>query len=512
MNESLNIVVVEDDQTLNELIILRLKKENHQCLGFTNSTEAFEWLIRNHADLLIIDLMLPDYRGDELVEMLAGKQVKIPFIVATGKGSEDIAVQMLKKGARDYLVKNSGFLSTLPGTVENVWREVKLEKLLDESRKLVEEQNVLLSAIHQLSPDGIMVFDTEHKIVSCNQKLLEIFGLDSETRPENGDEFLRHIASGLDNKDIFLEKTLFVNRNFSGLLMEEININDACYELYTIPLVTAGNDKSGRIWYFRDITIHKEAEREKEIARLEAEQNVKARSQFFAVVSHDVKAPLNSMIGFISLLENSLVTEEQKRYIGIIKASGEHLFMLINDILDMTKIERGSFEFTPCRAVLIDLIEQCLNIFAPVLRESGIKLESEIAEDVPAIITTDIVRLKQIIINLLSNAMKFTHQGYVKVKVRRRDEDFLEFEISDTGTGIPQEVQELIFSPFTQGSSEVHNKYGGSGLGLAISKQIVERFGGEISLTSSVGNGSTFIFSIPVDFSSPKAIRNKPAL
>lgn len=270
-------------------------------------------------------------------------------------------------------------------------------------------------------------------------------------------------------------------------------------ELYTSPMVDDDGKTLGRILYFRDISEHIKAHEIMRKAKHEVEKNAKMRTQFFAVVSHDVKSPLNSIMGFIDLLESSGVNETQIDYIETIKSSGEHLLTLINDILDFTKIEYGAMEFHVQNFGVEEVIANCVKSFLPLSKESGVELVFEVHEGVPEAINGDMLRFRQILINLLGNAMKFTHEGKVTVECMKHNDDYIRINVIDTGIGIDQDVQDYIFSPFSQADASIVQKYGGSGLGLAITKQLVEKFSGELTLESSPETGTLFSYTIPID-------------
>jgi signal transduction histidine kinase len=492
MIEPIKIVIVEDDPGLNELIKRHLKREGHDCSGFQKAGEAVAWLSGNKADLMIIDLVLPDCSGEEMLNMLHRNNINIPYIVATGQGSEATAVKMLKKGARDYMVKNSEFLDVLPATIDMVWREIQLEGLLEMAREKIQVQNATLSAVNEYSPDGILVLDPMDNIISYNHHLLEMWDLAKTSVLTSGAIFFRDISEKFSAPSEFINKINTLPVDSKGLIFEEIKYNGNRFELYTSPIDDEEQKPFGRIWFFRDISIHKEAQ---ELI----EENAKMRSRFFALVSHDLKSPLNSINGFIDLLATSELDEKQKEFVDTIKSSSNHLLILINDILDFSKIEYGAMEFHIDKVPVQEIFKDCVTSFMPEAEQTGIKLSCEIAKNVPASINGDILRLRQIVINFLSNAIKFTHEGYVRLTAKPHDDNFIMVEVCDSGIGISKEAQKHIFSPFTQAGADVAQSYGGSGLGLAICKELIEAMGGNLNLESEKGKGTTFSFTIPID-------------
>ncbi len=492
-NEQIKIAIVEDDEALCELIARRLNKEGHSCFKLRSAAETLAWFKANKADILLLDLKLPDASGEDLIASLQAIGVTIPFIVATGQGSEDTAVRLLKQGARDYLVKNAQFLDALPNTIAMAWREVQLEALLAKARERIRLQNATLSAINEFSPDGILSVRPDGSISSCNAALISDWELTEADIDKGAMHVFSAIAVKTGDPDAFLKSVLSVSDDFKGVASREVRAGERVFELFSAPI-----EQGGRVWFFHDFTLHKRAEERLQAAKEQTEANAKTRSMFFAVVSHDVRTPLNSISGFISLLESTRLDAQQQEYLKIVRASCEHLLILINDILDLSRLEHGVIELDSMPMSPALLIEECLDTFIPASAESGVELRKELSPDLPENIHGDQLRLRQILINLIGNAMKFTRKGAVTVACRPAPDapGFLEFQIRDTGIGIPKEVQKSLFEPFNQGGMEITKEYGGSGLGLSISKQLIERMGGKLSLESEPGVGSTFIFTI----------------
>ena len=260
-----------------------------------------------------------------------------------------------------------------------------------------------------------------------------------------------------------------------------------------------------------DITLRKEAEAALLHAKEAAEAADRAKSEFLAIVSHEIRTPINGVIGFAQILADSPLTPDQREQVAIIKSSGQALEKLIADILDLSKIEAGKIEIESSPFGLHRCVEEVIAFFQPKARAAALTLTSTIDADVPQIVNSDEARLRQILTNLIGNALKFTERGSISVHVScMRGEPVsmrdtrralrLFFSVTDTGIGIPTDKISKLFKPFSQVDSSSERRRSGTGLGLIISKRLCELMGGTISVESKLGEGTTFRFSVLTDY------------
>jgi len=235
-------------------------------------------------------------------------------------------------------------------------------------------------------------------------------------------------------------------------------------------------------------------------SRLDNENLNIRRIQFFSVISHEIRTPLSGIIGFSDFLKDSPLPDEQKEYVSIISQCSDTLLKLVNDLLDFSRIDSGRLDIDPHTFKIKDIILYLENVFSLECQKRNLQFHFEASNDIPEELVGDSHRIRQVLTNLVGNAIKFTESGSIQVMLKRQDpsSNFYCWSIADTGVGIHKDYLNQIFSPYTQEHSSTARQYGGSGLGLAISKKLVELMGGQLNVESTLGKGSTFYFTLPL--------------
>lgn len=519
-------ILIVDDETANLGVLFEhLQRAHFKVLVAEKAASALKRIELGHPDLLLLDVRLPDMDGFEICRLLKAREEtrEIPILFMTAATEILDKVKGFELGAVDYISK--------PFQIEEVLARIHTHLTLSRLKQQLQEQNDTLQeeiahriraqkAIERAKkewertfdtvPDLVTILDNEYRIVRINKTMASRMGLS----PKECIGKLCYVrAHGTDSPPSFCPHTQLLQDGRE----HKMEVYEPLLGGYFITTVTPVCDDEGRVvgsvHVARDITDRKQAEEELKKAKEQADLANQAKSVFLANMSHELRTPLNAILGFTQVMGNNphLSLEEQEN-LAIIQRSGEHLLTLINQVLDLSKIEAGRLTFDEKSFDLHRFLDDLENMFSLKARNKGLHLYFTRTEDVPRFIASDEVKLRQVLINLLNNAIKFTEAGSVELKVRneelgkKKEKNWtippssfliLHFSVADTGPGIPPQEQAQLFQAFhqTQLGKQMQE---GTGLGLTISRKFVQLMGGDISLDSKVGQGTTFSFEIPV--------------
>jgi two-component system, sensor histidine kinase and response regulator len=402
-----------------------------------------------------------------------------------------------------------------------------LEQVAERKRaeKWLAERTNFLNSLIENSPIGIVAVDSNQLIQICNPAFERLFLhsrkdikgkhlADLLSSPEVRDEVDSNRANLQQGKGSHLVTR---RRRADGILVD--------VEAFCVPLFADGKF-NGALLLYQDIAERKRAEEALLRGKEAAEAASRAKSEFLANMSHEIRTPMNGIIGMTELALDTDLTAEQRDYLGMVKTSANSLLTVVNDILDFSKIEAGKLDLDLADFPFQHTIGETLKALAFRAHQKRLELAWRVAPDVPLYLKGDMGRLRQILVNLVGNSVKFTEHGEIVVSAAKESEDpdgiMLHFQVRDTGIGIPPEKQQMVFDAFTQADTSASRKYGGTGLGLAITSRLVALMGGKLWLESEVGRGSTFHFTCHFGFADsisptaqstdPDIIRNLPVL
>ena len=369
------------------------------------------------------------------------------------------------------------------------------------------EQRTLLRTLIDHLPENIYVKDPESRFVLANEFVARLMGVED---PEDligktdfdfypADEAQRYYD---DEQAVVQSGTALINRE--EVVVDQLTGERRWFLTSKVPVFNDDGELINIVGMGQDITDRKHAEQKLVEAKETAEQATRAKSEFLANMSHEIRTPMNGVVGMTSLLLETDLSAEQEEFVEVIRTSGEQLLTIINDILDFSKIESGHMELEEQPFEVRQCVEEALDLVAHKAASKGLELAYIIGDEVPGNIVGDVTRLRQVLVNLLTNAIKFTETGNVLLRVQRQAAEApartgsytLRFAVQDTGIGIPPDRLDRLFKSFSQVDASTTRRFGGTGLGLAICKRLAEMMGGTIWVESEVGEGSTFFFTI----------------
>ncbi|MEO8032132.1 MAG: PAS domain S-box protein [Gemmatimonadota bacterium] len=384
-------------------------------------------------------------------------------------------------------------------------------------RKRSEEQSrwkaALLAAQVRSSADGILIVDRQGKKILQNERMSEQLGIPPDIASDADDaRQIRYVLTRMKHPDQFLARVHHLNDHPKEVSHDELELIDGTVlDRYSAPVSGEQGEQYGRIWTFHDVTEHKQLAEAMRKARDQAREAAETRSMFLANMSHEIRTPMNAVLGMVEIVLETELTMEQRHSLDVVQSSGESLLAIINDILDYSKIEAGHLDVETIPFDLPRLVYSTTSMLAVKAREKDLEIIPDVAPDIPVAVSGDPSRLRQVLTNLIGNAVKFTAAGEVVVSLRTATladgRAAVGFVVRDTGIGIAPDRLAHIFEEFTQADGSTSRRFGGTGLGLTIAQRLVNLMGGHIIATSEVGRGSEFAFVLPLPVADQVGVR-----
>jgi len=361
-----------------------------------------------------------------------------------------------------------------------VERTKELTKRTQELAEALGKNRAILEGI----ADGVIVFDNEDKAIVANPAITDLLEQPADEIAGRSIKTLMESYVDAEDQEVILKLLRDRETQRSGL---KVKWGEKTLSVSMAPVRDNYDRVTGTVAVFRDFT------REAEIDRM--------KSTFVSIASHELRTPLNAIMGYTEMLQEGVygdLTEQQRKAMERVVANTGHMLSLVNNLLDRARIEAGTLQLNIAPVLPSELVSDVLGVMDVIAQAKGLELNAYIAEDLPTRISGDRQRVHQVLTNLVGNAIKFTEEGSVNMRVYTPNASHWALEVSDTGCGIPEEAQSYIFEPFRQADDSATREYGGAGLGLSIVKQLVNLMGGEITLESEVNKGSTFTVSLPL--------------
>ena len=510
------LLAVDDSVTYLNALASQLRQEGYDVVLATSGEEALEYLAAQPVDCILLDLIMPGLSGQETCRRIKQTPDRrdIPLVMLTARDDREWMIEGINAGADDFIAKSADF-EVLKARLRAQLRRKHFE---DEHRKIREElvrgqTEARFQRLVDDSADAIIGRNLDGVVTSWNKGAQRIFGYSAAEMigqsisvlfPEDRRDEEARLSEQLA-KDERIEQFETVRRKKDG---QEIDVS-----ITISPVRDSAGQVIGVSNIARDISelkrIQRQLIRAKDqaeatnrllaLAKDQAEQASRAKSSFLANMSHELRTPLNAIIGFAEILLDEEAPGELpqlKEFIGDILTSGRHLLMLINDVLDLSKIEAGKLQFQPEPIKLAELVGGVINTLRAVAVQKRVRIETDI--HLLDGIVIDPARLKQVLYNYISNALKFTPEaGRIYVRAHAVEPDMFRLEVEDTGIGIAEADLGRLFADFQQLDTGLTKKHAGTGLGLALTKRLVEAQGGRVGVLSTVGKGSTFYAVLP---------------
>ncbi len=484
------VLLVEDDAGLNRLIGKNLQRAGFQIDSALKGSEALEKIHSDPNVIMLLDYQLPDMTGNQVIESLIEAQLHVPFVMMTGQGDERVAVEMMKLGARDYVIKDGDFIDGITQIIERVAKQAATERKLAETEAQLQESQIKLAGIVSSITDGMIMVNEEFDIVWANEVAENSFG--SELMGKK-------CYTAYHDRDCVCDPCWVAETFIDGQVRNhetEAIVSDGTCKTFWSTTNVAARHPNGKpkmvVKITRDITDRKLAEKEiKEKAEELARSNADLE-QFAYVASHDLREPLRMIGGYVELLEmkyKGKLDEDADKYIDHALGGTKRLSDLIDALLSYSRVRTspGEFDLVDCETVL----QEAITNLTYVIQES----DAVITNDRLPTIIGDHSQLIQLFQNIIANAIKFRGKETPRIHISAElNEHHWVLSISDNGIGFNQEYGERIFAMFKMLNKK---EYPGTGIGLAMCRKIVEHHGGRIWVESAIDQGSTFYFTFP---------------
>jgi PAS domain S-box-containing protein len=488
-NSTITILVVEDDEGLNRLAQKKLKQHGFQTRGTTTGKEALTLMKEIENPLLLLDYMLPDITGEDVIRIMGEENLRIPFIMMSGRGSEKIAVEMMKLGARDYIVKDTSFLEFLPQVVKQTVETINTERKLAKTVATLEESENKYQALIENAMDAIYILQ-DNRFVFVNNAFCSMFGYSQEEIQkldtflnlvgEESHDYIRERAAQLNRGEQVDQHYEFVGRKKNG---EKLYLDAAIGSI-----VFEG--RKARQGMLRDVSDRKKDEEQK--AELE-----KVKSDFMLLVSHELGTPLmviDLSIENLKYYGDELTAEEKEETFEKLNLNIERIKKLKSFMSNMIFLEKQKFKPRKEPMFLHHVARQSMSELEPLAGKKEIEMRFDLGE--LDIIEADTERIHEVLSTLIDNAIRYTPVGGRITIGGSQDEANVELTVQDNGIGIAPSEHERIFERFYQIQDILTHK-DGFGLGLSIARGIIESHGGRIWVESIPRKGSTFHFTLP---------------
>lgn len=510
------VLIVDDDEFERKVFNRTLGYLNIQCEihDAWDVASTLQVLKQKDIDCVFLDYNLGSITAFDIIEQIKTAGIQINIAIITALKDQNIAVNLLKAGAVDYINKADLNPDKIEQIISAAATIKTYSKQKNDAELALKNQLAKIEAILESTQSAIFAVDKNYLITGFNSAFSKLYQKYFATNTEP--------QKGIDIQTVFSDRLAKPNNSITRALSgenfteeQEIVFHDFdkhYFEMSYNPIKNEHNEIIGVAVFAQDITDKKRNEEALLKAKNEALQAAQAKSDFLSNMSHEIRTPMNAIIGITDLLLDKLAIPENREYLQSIKYSADNLLHIINDILDLSKIEAGKVELEEEPFNLEQKINELKRTFQPKANEKKIELITIITKDVPAYVKGDQFRLNQILLNLISNAIKFTSKGSITVRVELKkgsaENCTLLFSVTDSGIGIAEDKLNSIFDTFTQAYTDTTRKFGGTGLGLAISKNLVQLQQGYMGVHSKLGAGSTFYFEIPYKTVSPQEIKN----